>query len=231
MELVHTQAGQLTQAHIDNGLTLQFVEFETRFQVALGLNRGLTATNNMHNFVDIVASYNQTFENMGTLLRLFQVVFRAANGHIMPVLHEILHTFFQAQQAWTALHKGNTIHRERALQGRHLEEFVQNDIGIGIAFYVDDNAHSLSSRLIIRVTNTVDLAFFHEFSDIFDQHLLVDAIRNLRYDNLIVALSAFDFSLGTHHDASSSRLICLTYALYTIYICTRREVGSLDILH
>ena len=44
-------------------------------------------------------------------------------------------------------------------------------------------------------------------------------------------VSAFYFRLCSHHDTSSTGLVGILHALYTIYISTCREIRSLDILH
>ena len=147
------------------------------------------------------------------------------------MLNEIFHTVFQAQQPRTPFYQGNTVHRERALQRRHLKQFVQNDIRVGIAFHINHDAHALSSRLIIGVADTVNLSLFHQFGDIFNQRLLVYTIRNLGDDNLIMVFTTLNLGFCAHHNAATSRLIGLTYPLNTIYIGPRWEVGCFDMLH
>ena len=46
-----------------------------------------------------------------------------------------------------------------------------------------------------------------------------------------MALVRLYLSLCSHDDASATSLISLLHALDTIYVCTRWEVWSLDILH
>ena len=46
-----------------------------------------------------------------------------------------------------------------------------------------------------------------------------------------MAFITFDFGFGTHHNTATSGLISLANTLYTIYICTSREVWRFDILH
>ena len=54
MQLLQTQACQLAEAHINDSLTLQFVEFETLLQVALSIRRRLAGTDNMNHLINIV---------------------------------------------------------------------------------------------------------------------------------------------------------------------------------
>ena len=65
------------------------------FEVALGVGRGLAISNNVYDLVDVVHSDDQTFEDVGALLCFFQIELRAANRHVVAMLNEIFHTFFQ----------------------------------------------------------------------------------------------------------------------------------------
>ena len=110
MQLLQTQACQLAEAHIHDGLTLKFIEFETLLQVALGIRWSLAGSDNMYHLVDVVASNNQALKNMSTLLCLLQFELGAANRNIMTMLYEILHTLLQVQETWTAINKCDAIH-------------------------------------------------------------------------------------------------------------------------
>ena len=109
VQLFQTQACQLAEAHIHDGLTLKFIEFEALLQVALGIRRSLAGSDNMYHLVDVVASNNQALENMSTLLSLLQFELGAADRNIMTMLYEILHTLLQAQKTWTAINKSDAI--------------------------------------------------------------------------------------------------------------------------
>ena len=115
VQLLQAQACELAQTHIHNRLALQFIQLETLLQVALSIRRSLAGTDNMYHLVDIVAGDDQTFQDMSTLLCLLQFELSTTDRHVMTMVYEILHALLQAQQTRTATHKGDTIHRERAL--------------------------------------------------------------------------------------------------------------------
>ena len=192
----------------------------------------------MHHLVDIVAGNDQSLEDMSALLGFVQIELRTADCHLMTVIHEIADALLQREQLRAKLqmvvlarHQRNAVHSERALQCRHLEELVEDDLGVGIFLHVDNDTHALTAGLIIDIGDTLQLAFLHEVSDILDELLLVDTIRNLRDHDAVVAVIALDLSLGTHDDASLTRLIGFFNALETIDISTCGEVWSRDILH
>ena len=70
-----------------------------------------------------------------------------------------------------------------------------------------------------------------QVGDIGHEVCLVDTIRYLGDDDLVVALTTLDLSLGTHHDTAATCLIGITNTLQTIDIGTCGEVGARDILH
>ena len=110
VQLLQTQACQLAEAHIHDGLTLKFIEFEALLQVALSIRRSLAGSDNMYHLVDVVAGNDQALENMSTLLSLLQFELGAADRNIMTMLYEILYTLLQAQKTWAAINKSYAIH-------------------------------------------------------------------------------------------------------------------------
>ncbi len=150
---------------------------------------------------------------MGTLLRLLQVKLRATDSHIMTMLHEIAYTLLEVQQTGTSLDQCDVIHREGTLQGCHLKEFVQQYVRISIALYIHDDTHTLTTRLVIDISNTLNLVLVGEFSDIGNKVGLIDTIRNLRHNNLIMGIATLNLSLGTHHNTSTSCLIGIFHTL------------------
>ena len=84
--------------------------------------------------------------------------------------------------------------------------------------------HSLRFR-------SFDLAFLNQFGYILDKLLLVNAVGYLGNDDAVMAVVALNLGLGTHDDASATCLVGIFHALQTIYVCTRGEVGSRNVVH
>ena len=110
MQLFQTQACQLTESHINDCLTLQFIQFKTLLQVALSIRWSLAGTNDMYYLINIITSDNQTFKNVGTLLCLLQLELSTTDCYIMTMVNKVLHAFLQAQETWTTIDKSNAIH-------------------------------------------------------------------------------------------------------------------------
>ena len=112
MQLVHTQTGELCQTHVDDGLRLNLVKLETLLQVALCVARGLRTTDDVNHLVDIVASNDEAFEYVCTLLCLLKVELCTAYCYVVTMLNEVLYTLLEGQQAWTAIDQSNAVDRE-----------------------------------------------------------------------------------------------------------------------
>ena len=110
VQLFQAQARELAKAHVDNSLALQLVQFETLLQVALCVARCLAGADDVHHLVDVVTGDDEALKNVGTFLCLLQVELCAADGHVVTVLHKVLHALFQAQQTWTTSHQGDAVH-------------------------------------------------------------------------------------------------------------------------
>ena len=168
---------------------------------------------------------------MCALLCLLKVKLSTTDSYIMTMLYEVLNALTKAQQTWTTRYQCDTVYRERTLQCCHLEKLIQNDVCIRITLHINNDTHTLTACFVIDVRDTLNLTFFYEVSDIFDKLLLINSVRNLCHNNLIMALIALNLSFGTHYDATTTSLIGIFYALKTINICTCWEVWSRNKLH
>ena len=112
MQLLQTESSQLRQAHINNSLTLNLVQFEALLQIALCIRRSLACADDMNNFVDIIACDDKTFQDMSTLLCFLQLVLGTADCYVMTVLYKVLDTFLESKQTRTSLDEGYTVDRE-----------------------------------------------------------------------------------------------------------------------
>ena len=109
VQLLDTQAGQLAETHIYDGLRLELVQLEALLQVTLGVAGRLAVADNLYYLVDVVDGDDQAFQNVGTLLSFLQVVLGAADGHVVTMLHEVLDALLERQQTGTTLHQRNVI--------------------------------------------------------------------------------------------------------------------------
>ena len=231
VQLVDAQAGELREAHVDDGFRLQFVEVEALLEVALSVGRSLGSADDAHYLVDIVAGDNQAFEDMGTLLSLLEVVLCAAYGDVVTVLYEILNALLKREQTRATVDKRNAVDRERRLHSCHLVELVEDYIGVGVALHVDNDTHTLTARLVVDVRDARNLALLNEVGNAGNEVGFVHTVRYLGHNNLVVSVATLYLRLCTHHDTSATCFVSLAHALQAIDICACREVGCLNVLH
>ena len=225
------QVGQLTQTHLHDGLGLHLVQLETAHQTFDGGLRILGAADNMHDLVDVVTRNNQTLQNMGTFFRLAQIILRPTDDHIMTMVHKVRDTILQGQQTRTPFHQSDAIHAEARLQRGHLEQFVQHDICVGVAFHVHHDTHAFTVGFVIGIADAFNLLFVYQIGNLFDQLRFVYPVRNLRNDNLVMILSRLYLSPCAHDHTSASRLVGFAHALHAVNKAPGREIRSLDMLH
>ena len=239
MELLLLQCGELPETHLNDIARLHIVEAETLLQPRDGNSRSLARTDDAYHLVDIVRSHNQGFKQMGAFLSLALIVFCTADDYIMTMLHKIADAVFQRKQCRTHFHgrrarnghEGNRIDSEGCLKCSEFEELIQHNIGILTTTHIDYNAHTLTVRLIVDVRDAVYLSFLRELSYVRTEFGSIRAIGNLANDYLIVKRSCFNLCLGTHDNASASRLVGTSDAFRSHDIATCGEVRTFDVLH
>ena len=149
----------------------------------------------------------------------------------MTVLDEIADAILQGEQTGTTLDQCNGVHAETCLQWCHLEQFIQDNAGIGIALHVHNDTHTFTVALVIGIAYTVQFALLHQFGNVLDKLRLVDTIGYLSDNDLVVLVMCLNIGLGTHDDASASCFVGILYSLQAHDVGTCREVGALHVLH
>ena len=151
----------MAQTHFHDGACLYFRKLETFHQVGYSLVRSLGSADDADYLVDVVRCDNQTFQDVGALFRLTQVIACAADNHFVAMFNEQVNQVFQIQQFRTSVNQCDVIHAKRSLQRCHLKQLVQHHAGVRIAFYIDNDSHTFAVRFIVYVRNTVDFLFVY----------------------------------------------------------------------
>ena len=174
---------------------------------------------------------------MGTLLCLAQIVLCTTNDYVVTMFDKVLDAVLQRKQLRTAclvsmvVNQSNAVNGKGSLQSCHLEQFVQYDIGIEVAFYVNNNAHTVLITLIVYVRDTVNAFLSSQLTDKLHQLFLIQSVGKFRYDDGVVLRPRLNISLCTHDDATTPRLVSIAHTLHTHDVTTRREIRCFDILH
>ena len=213
MQLLLLQTRELCQAHFDDGLRLHLVEFEAVHQSLLGFGGCLAGADEANYLVDVVRGNDEAFQNVGTLLRFAQFELRAANDDIVAVLHEDLYAVFQRQRLGASVYEAHAVDGKGTLQGRHLEELVQDDVGVGVALHVHHDAHTFAVAFVVDVADAVYLLLANERGNVSNKFGLVDAVRYFADNDGIVRRSVFDVGFSAYDDASAARFVGRAHAL------------------
>ncbi len=66
------------------------------------------------------------------------------------------------------MYQCHIVDTKRRLQSRHLIELVKNNAGICIAFYIDNDTHTITVGLVICIGNAFYLLIIYKISNILN---------------------------------------------------------------
>ena len=231
MQFLLLQAGELAQTHLDDGTGLNFGKAESLTQALNGMFGRVAALDDGDHLVDVVTGDDESFQDVGALFCLLEVILGAADHHLVAVLKEVVQQLFEVEQHGTAIDQAHVVDAERGLQLGHLVEFVEQHVRIEVLLDVNDDAHTMAVALVVDVGDALNLLFLDQTCDILDQVFLVDVIRDLVDHDAIVVVLSLDLGLGTYHDAAATSLKGVFHTLVTIDDTSGGEIGSLDVVH
>ena len=138
------EAGQAAEAHVDDMLGLAVAETEALDQAFLGLVLGFGTADDGDDLVDMVDRNAQAFDDMAPGFGFFQVEEGPAPDDVFLVVEIMLQGFQQIddlglETAHFVRNQRQHVGVERILQLGVFVELVQDDIGIGVFFQLDDD--------------------------------------------------------------------------------------------
>ena len=169
---------------------------------------------------------------MGAFLGLGQFKARAACDYILAVLDKVLNQVLEIEQHGTSLDQRDVVDRERRLQLRQLEQFVQYDVGNHIVTQIVYHADTVLVRLVADVGDADNLAVLYKLGLLLDHSRLVDVVGHIVGNNHIAALRiGFNRGLGSDDDRAASGRKGLAHTVVAVDDAASRKVGRGDILH
>ena len=231
MQLALLKIGELAQAHLNDGAGLHLVEAKTLTQTLAGFIGGLARPDDVHHLVDVVAGDNQALQDVGAVLRLFQLKLGTAYHHLVTVIEEVLYQLLEVDSLGATIDQAHVVNTERRLQLRHLVELVEQHIGILVLLHINHYAHALAVALVVDIADAVDAFLLNQTRNGLDELALVDIVGDLGYHNLVAIVFGLNLGLSAHHNASTTRLEGIFHALVAIDDATCGEVGRFDVVH
>ena len=225
-ELLASQAGELAQAHGENGVALRVIQTKALVHAALCLGLGLGGADDVHDLVDVVDGDEQALLDVDVLQRLVEVKLGASGHHVDLVVDVVLQHLAQRERAGHTVHQGDVDGVEVGLQRRLLVEVVEHHLRNGALLEVDDNAHALAVGLVAHVRDALDLLLVDRLGNLLLKKALVDGIGNLgNHQALAAVLDLLHMNLCTHGDTATAGLVGVADALGAHDDAARGEVG------
>ena len=227
LDLLALEALQSSQLHLEDRLGLDLADAKAVHQVFLGVV--VAVTDDMDNFVDVVAGNGQTFEDMGTVLRLLQQILGTVDDNIKAEVEIMLEALLEGEDLGLVVDQCQHIDREVLLHLGQLEELVEHDLRIDVLAHLDDNAHTLAVGLITDVGDTLNTLVLVQIGNVLDQTGLIDLIGQLGDDDAETALFIlFDLGAGANGDLALAGGIGSLDAGTAKDDAACGEVGALD---
>ena len=183
LQLLAVQTLQCLKTHIQNSLCLHIVQRKALHQCFLRIV--VTGANDTDNFINIILCDQQTFQQMGALTRLTQIVLGAAGQHFHLECQILVDDLAQRQdfRLLLVIHQSQQNDAEAALQRCLFKEMVQHHLRISILLQLDNDAHTDTVGLVTQVGNTLQPLFAHLFGDLAHQFAFIHLIGQLRHDD------------------------------------------------
>ena len=236
LDLLAGEAGQGPQPQLQDRLGLDLGQPERVHQaVARGLGV-LGGADQRDHLVEAVERDQVALQHVGALLGLVELELGAPGDDLLLVLDVVVEHLLERQRARVdAVHQGDHVHAERALQGGVLVELVQHHLGDGVALQLDVDAHAGAVALVVQRRDLVQHLRLDQLGDLLDDALvaaLLDHVGHLGDDQRgLAAAHVLGVHLGPHHDAAAAGLVGLADAGHAHDRAGGGEVGALDVLH
>ena len=140
LNLLTFQSRQTTKLHIQNCLSLRFINIQEVHQGRTSFIGCGGAADKCNNLIQSVQSLEQTAQNMCFFLSLTQTVPSTTYNHVHLVVYPVANEGIKRESARNAIHNRQHIGREVLLQLGVLIQVVEYNLGHGIAFEHDHEA-------------------------------------------------------------------------------------------
>ncbi len=166
-QLLDLEAGELGEAHVEDGFRLPIAQQEPRLQLRVGGGRIRRAANDPDHFVDVVDGDLQPFQDVLAFQRLVQLELRAPHDHFVAMGHVVLEHFPERHDLRHEPSRDRIGHQrehddaERGLQLGVLVELVQDDARNGIALQFDHHAEAVAIAFVPQIADAFELLVTH----------------------------------------------------------------------
>ena len=233
LDLEDLQPGQTAQLQFDDGVGLRVVKAELLHNGGLGLGHAaLAGPDGGDQLVHNVGGLFQALQDVGALLRLFQVIAGPPADHLVLELDVLGDHLLEGQHLGDLVVDGDHDDADGVLQLGVAVELVEHHLGVGVPAQPDDDPHSLAVGLVVQVGDAVHPLVLDQLGDVLDQPGLVDHIGDLGHHDLEAAVLLFlDDGAAPQGDLAAAGGVGGADAAAPHDDAGGGEVGALDVLH
>ena len=179
--------GQAVQLQGDDSFCLFFREIVADLEVFFGICLVIRSTDQGDDFIEDGNDADQALYNVEPSFCLFLIKARASDNDIPTVSNVARENRYNPHLTWCVVVDCHHIEVVVNLQVCILEQVVQDQVCIGIFFELNGNTKTIPVRLITNLCDTGHLVVNADIVDLFDQDCLVDFIRDLGNNDLLLA--------------------------------------------
>ena len=154
--------------------------------------------------IEHVDGAQEALDDVGPVACLLQPVGRPALNDLNLMVDVVRQRLRQVQRARHAVHEGQHVDAEAGLQRRLLVQVVQDDVGVGIALQLNDQARLLVGGRVPHAADAVEVAGPDQLGDLLLNHLDGGLVRELGDDDPVSAAAFFDLGDGAHLDGAAT---------------------------
>ena len=205
LQLLPLQLREALERHIEDGLGLDFGQFEAFHQPGAGCVGVGAAADGGDDLVQVGEGDEQALEDVRSFLGPRQVVFRAPAHDLAAVLDEKLEHALEREQVRLAIHQGQGADAKRLPERGQLVKLLQEVLGLDIAGEFDHDPHPLPVGLIPQVGDALQTAFAHQLGDALDHPAVGRLIRQLGDDQpRAAAAHGLDMDFGLDGESAAT---------------------------
>ena len=165
LNLSSFQTCQSSQTHIYNSLSLCIGKIKSLYKFFFGFLNIFSRTDDTYDFINVVKSNQQSFQDMCPLLSFIEVIFCSSGDHILLMDEIIYQNILQCEDLRLSLYQRKIIDTERILELRVFVELIQNYICICITANFNTDFHTLTAGMIIQRCDTIDFFISYKIGD------------------------------------------------------------------
>ena len=219
--------GQTIQLQSDNSFCLFFREIVADLEVFFSICLIIRSTDQGDDFIEDGNDADQALYDVEPSFCLFLIKARASDNDIPKVCNVARQNRYNPHLTRGIVINCHHIEVVVDLQVCILEQIVQDQVCIGIFFELNGNTKTISVRLIPNLSDTCNLVVDTNIIDLLDQDSLVDLIRDLgNNDLLLTTFELLDLCLRADNHPTLTSFIGFLNLIPALDNGTRWEIRS-----